>query len=212
MLRVLLIATLAFFISCQSRRYESLSSSDPSEDGVLSMQFSTVPGAEWDSITLSEICFGEENPKITMEECDGKSLIPYQVLKSSDVVEIPIRKGRYSARIVFKNIINFQRQTVAHVVRFSQKRNGNGCQPGFDSEAPGPLLEPIYFNYTDCSELQIFPRIKTKINLVITDKVESFFWGALWYKLISSGLGGLQFSHRYSRLEITYSPDVIRKP
>ncbi|WP_040510038.1 hypothetical protein [Leptospira wolffii] len=176
------------------------------------MQFSTDPGVEWDSITLSEICFGEENPKITMEECDGKSLVPYQVLKSSDVVEIPIRKGGYSARIVFKNIINFQQQTVAHVVRFSRKQNGKACEFGFGSESHSPVSESIHFNYTDCSELQIFPRIKTKINLIITDKVESFFWGALWYSIISSGLGGIQFSHRYSRLELTYSPDLIRKP
>ncbi|TGK62532.1 hypothetical protein EHQ27_12260 [Leptospira wolffii] len=208
----LVLLVLLGMTNCQSGQTISLSSANPSENGILSIQYSLDPQVHWDWVALDTVCFGEDSPKITLEGCDGQSLASYQVLKPTDVVEIPIKKGRYSARIVFRNIINSSKQTVVHVALFSRGQNGKGCEIGFESESRTPLSEPIHFNYTLCPELEMLPMKRTKINLIITDEVESFFWGALWYNIISSGLGGLQFSHRYSRIEITYSPNVVRKP
>lgn len=208
----LVLLVLLGMTNCQSGQTISLSSANPSENGILSIQYSLDPQVHWDWVALDTVCIGEDSPKITLEGCDGQSLASYQVLRSENIVEIPIEKGRYTARVVFQNLINSKKQTVIHVVLFSRRQNGKGCETGFESESYLPLSESIHFNYTSCPELEVLPKEKTRLNLIITDEVESFFWGALWYKIISSGLGGLQFSHRYSRMEITYSPNVVRKP
>ncbi|TGK62533.1 hypothetical protein EHQ27_12250 [Leptospira wolffii] len=119
-------AILVSLYKCQIGLPDSLSSDNPAQDGILSLQFSAVPGLAWDSIILETACFDEKDVQISLDICTGKKILSRAELHKNDPILIPIGSGEYSARIIFKGRRHFSKKTVIHVARFSSIRNGKG--------------------------------------------------------------------------------------
>lgn len=198
---IFLFVILVSFVHCQLGQPDALPSSNPLKDGILSFQFSSVTGTVWDSITLETVCFDEKDVQISLDICSGKSILSKAELRKNDAIQIPIRNGEYSARIIFKGRQYFSKKTVIHVVRFSSIRNGKGCDMGLDKVTPG-FIESIYFDYSDCPSLKIFSGKKTSLHLIVMEGQESYFWSNLFFAIFSYGFGGTQSSLQHSKLEI----------